>query len=218
MSAYEYAFTLTPGRSSRARSLTIAGVAIAAVCVLSSTVVMRELVGTPPARAATAPIASPATPAAAPAVLAATPAAPAVTARGWALEQRWWKGEIKQIIRPTAAVPDSELTFAKGYQLRLAARGQPTTQPATPPAQVAATDTKPAQPAAGVRKPTTVAHTDSPEIRRVSATRIEGPGDPFARFNVGPRALSYDAQRSSEHGFADNRRTPPPKGLFGTLY
>jgi hypothetical protein len=51
----------------------------------------------------------------------------------------------------------------------------------------------------------------------VSATRIEGPGDPFARFDVGTRALAYDAQRPSERGVADVRRAPP-KGLFGTLY
>ena len=37
MSAYEYAFTLTPGRSSRARSLTIACAAIAAEIAPSGT-------------------------------------------------------------------------------------------------------------------------------------------------------------------------------------
>jgi hypothetical protein len=211
MSAYEYAFTLTPGRSSRARSLTIACVAIAAVCVLSSTVVMRELVGAQPARAAMTPTAVPAATAAPAAVATAT------TARTWALEPRWWPGEIRPIVRSTAAVPDSDLTFAKGYQLRLAARrtGQPED------AQVATTepsvDTKPSRPAATVRKATTVAHTETPEIRRVSATRIDGPADPFARFDVGTRALAYDEQRRSERGIAEIRRTPP-RGLFGTLY
>ena len=141
--------------------------------------------------------------------------------QAWALEPRWWRGEIRQIVRsaPTApiapSVQDSELTFTKGYQLRLAARqvGQPETQP-SPPAQVAATtpaaDAKPARPVAAVRKPTTAAHTDAP-------ARIEGPGNPFARFDVGTRALAYDSQRPSERGVADVRRTPP-KGLFGTLY
>jgi len=220
MSAYEYGFTITPGRSSRVRSLTIAGAALAAVCVLSSTVVMRELVGTPTARAAIAPVTVPTAP--------TTPAATAAPARAWALEPRWWRGEIRQIVRsaptaPTAAPPvqESELTFTKGYQLRLAARqvGQPAAQPATPPAQVATTtpavDPKAARPVAAVRKPTTVAHTDTQEIR--PAARIEGPGNPFARFDVGTRALAYDSQRSSERGLADVRRTPP-KGLFGTLY
>jgi hypothetical protein len=208
MSAYEYAFTLTPGGSSRARSLTIACVAIAAVCVLSSTVVMRELVGAPPARAAGVPVAP-----------IAAPAATATTARTWALEPRWWPGEIRQVIRSTAAVPDSELTFAKGYQLRLAARQ--VGQPESPPTQLATTvpsaDTKPSRPAATVRKATTVARTEMPEIRRVSATRIDGPADPFARFDVGTRALAYDEQRPSERGVAEIRRTPP-RDLFGTLY
>jgi hypothetical protein len=220
MSAYEYAFTLTPGGSSRARSLTIACAAIAAVCVLSSTVVMRELVGAPSARAASALT----TPASAPTLTpTAAPAATAPAARTWALEPRWWPGEIRQVVRSAAAVPDSELTFAKGYQLRLAARqaGQPEAQPASPPAQVASTltspDTKATRPAAPVRKVTTVAHTETPEIRRVSATRIDGPADPFARFDVGTRALAYDEQRPGERGFAENRRTPP-RGLFGTLY
>jgi hypothetical protein len=217
MSAYEYAFTLTPGGSSRARSLTIACVAIAAVCVLSSTVVMRELVGAQPARAA---MATAATAAMAP---TAAPAAMATTARTWALEPRWWPGEIRQIVRSAATVPDSDLTFAKGYQLRLAARqaGQPEAQPATLPAQVATTvpsvDTKPSRPVAAVRKATTVAHTETPEIRRVSATRVDGPADPFARFDVGTRALAFDEQRPRERGLAEIRRTPP-KGLFGTLY
>jgi len=213
MPAYEYAFTVTPGRSSRVRSLTIAGAAIAAVCVLSSTVVMRELVGTPTARAAIAPAASP--------VPTTTPAATVAPVRTWALEPRWWRGEIRQIVRSAPTVQESELTFTKGYQLRLAARqvGQSVAQPAAPPAQVATTtpaaDPKAARPAATVRKATTVAHTDTPEIR--PAARIEGPGNPFARFDVGTRALAYDSQRSSERGVADVRRTPP-KGLFGTLY
>ncbi len=222
MSAYEYAFTLTPGGSSRGRSLTIACAAIAAVCVLSSTVVMRELVGAPAARAATALTTPTRTPTLTP---TAAPATTATAARTWTLEPRWWPGEIRQIVRPatTAAVPDSELTFAKGYQLRLAARqaGQPEAQPASPPAQVASTlaspDTKATRPAAPVRKATTVARTETPEIRRVSATRIDGPADPFARFDVGTRALAYDEQRSSERGVAEIRRTPP-RGLFGTLY
>jgi hypothetical protein len=210
MSAYEYAFTLTPGGSSRARSLTIACAAIAAVCVLSSTVVMRELVGAPSARAASA-LTTP-TPTAAPATTA-------TAARTWTLEPRWWPGEIRQVIRSTAAVPDSELTFAKGYQLRLAARQ--VGQPESPPTQLATTvpsaDTKPSRPAATVRKATTVARTEMPEIRRVSATRIDGPADPFARFDVGTRALAYDEQRPSERGVAEIRRTPP-RDLFGTLY
>jgi hypothetical protein len=214
MSAYEYAFTLTPGRSSRVRSLTIACTAIAAVCVLSSAVVMRELIGGQPARAAAAPTVTP-----------AATAPTGMTVRTWALEPRWWQGEIRQIVRPAAAattVPDSELTFTKGYQLRLAARhagqpAQPTSQPAQVATTVPSTDTKLSRPAATARKATTIAHTETPEIHRVSATRIDGPGDPFARFDVGTRALAYDEQRPRERGIAETRRAPS-RGLFGTLY
>ncbi len=218
MSAYEYAFTLTPGRASRARSLTIACAAIAAVCVLSSTVVMRELVGAQPAHAATASLATP---------VSATPAATSPAARTWALEPRWWPGEIRQIIRPastaatttTPTVPDSDLTFAKGYQLRLAARQ--VTQPADAPAQLAttavSTDSKPIRTATTARKATTIAQTETPEIRRVSATRIDGPANPLARFDAGTRALGYDEQRSGERGFAEMRRSQS-RAFFGTLY
>ena len=217
MSAYEYAFTLTPGRlvpgavvdhrlrrdRGRLRAQQHRGDARARWRAA------RACRNGPAAAPTTAPT--------------AVPAATATTARTWALEPRWWPGEIRQIVRPSATVPDSDLTFAKGYQLRLAARqaAQPAAQPASPPAQVATTvpsaDTKPSRPAATVRKATTVAHTETPEIRRVSATRVDGPADPFARFDVGTRALAYDEQRPSERGFAEIRRTPP-RGLFGTLY
>src|SRR5262249_9360960 len=93
MAAHEYAFTLTPGNSSKTRSFAIACTAIAAVCVLSSTVVMRELMGAPTARIAVT-----------------------TTARTWALEPRWWPGEIKQILRPAATAPENDFTFAKGYE------------------------------------------------------------------------------------------------------
>lgn len=221
MSGYEYAFTLTPGGSSRARSLTIACAAIAAVCVLSSAVVMRELVGAQPA-AAMAPSVAATTAASAPAATtapAATIAPNATTARTWALEPRWWQGEIRQIVRGAAIIPDSELTFTKGYQLRLAARQG--TQPADPPAQVATTapsaQTKPSRPGATVRNAPTVVYAETPEIRRASATRAEPPADPFARFNVGTPAMAYDEKRSSERGFADIRRAPA-RGFFGMLY
>jgi hypothetical protein len=222
MSTYEYAFTLAPGGASRARTLTIAGVAIAAVCVLSSVVVMRELVAAQPARdllvppAVTAATAAPV--ASAPVASAPVTAAPVASAKGWALAPRWWQGEIKQIVRPAASasaaasVPDGDLTFAKGYQLRLAARG--VDQPAQMLAVAPAARTAPA-----VRKAITVARSETPEIRRVSATRVDPPADPFAGFDAParPRALAYDEQHGNERGFAEVRRAPP-KGLFGTLY
>jgi hypothetical protein len=53
-------------------------------------------------------------------------------------------------------------------------------------------------------------------VRRINATQLEPSADPFARFDVGTRALSYDEQRPSERGFA--YRSAPSRGLFGTLY
>jgi len=227
MAAHEYAFTLTPGRSSRARSVTIACAAIAAVCVLSSAVVMRELIAGQPARA----------------IATATAATPIITtarttAQGWALEQRWWPSQIRQATRPaapatttatapapaptttTASVPDSELTFTKGYQLRLAARQgtQPAVQPAQPAPVVATAPSAESQSgrvASTVRKPSTLARTETPIVHPVSATR-EQSADPFARFDSGSRALAYDERR--ERSFPQYRPAPPPRGLFGTLY
>jgi len=213
MAAYEYGFTLTPGNSSRTRSLAISCAAIAAVCVLSSTLVIRELVGTPTVRAVIA----------APAVIAPAATASAATAatpQTWVLQPRWWPGQIKQIVPPAAAaaaaatvpatVPDSELTFAKGYQLRLATRQatQQAAQPASLPAQIAAGPTAESQPArTATRKVNEV-----PNLRRVNATQV----DPFARFDTGTRALAYDEQRPRERGFVF--RSAPSRGLFGTLY
>jgi len=216
MAAYEYGFTLTPGNSSRTRSLAISCAAIAAVCVLSSTLVIRELVGTPTVRAAIAAPAAVAPAAIAPAATAS--AATAATPRAWVLQPRWWPGQIKQIVRPAAAaavsvpatVPDSELTFAKGYQLRLATRQatQQAAQPASLPAQIAAGPTAESQPArTATRKVNEV-----PNLRRVNATQV----DPFARFDTGTRALAYDEQRPRERGFVF--RSAPSRGLFGTLY
>src|SRR5690242_627482 len=215
MAAHEYAFTLTPGSSSRTRSVALAGVAIVAVCVLSSTVVIRELVGTPTARAAIATravAATPATPAviAAPAAAAtpaatASPATPAAvatpataaatsatTARNWSLESRWWQGQISQmsqvgqINQQVPPLPDSELTFTKGYQLRLAARQA--TQPASPPTQV-------------VTAPTIESHSGRTATIRKPATAVARTANPFARFEAGTRALAYDEQRPRERGF-----------------
>jgi len=241
MAAHEYAFTLTPGNSSRTRSTTIACAAIAAVCVLSSAVVMRELAGAPTARAATATTAIPAAPIvatvtpAAPIVAPATPAAPAITtappstpAQTWTLEPRWWPGAVSQIKRAAPAVLDSELTFTKGYQLRLAARQatQPAAQTLSAPAQllqpasaqVAVGPTVENQNArtAPRKAATTTAQTETLIVRRINATQAEPYADPFVRFNVGTRALSYDEQRPSERGFV--YRSAPSRGLFGTLY
>jgi hypothetical protein len=127
--------------------------AIAAVCVVSSTVVMRELVGSQPASATTA-----------------------ATVRTWDLEPRWWPGEIRQVTRPASSVPDSDLTFAKGYQLRLAARQAASSASA---ARLAATgpsaESQFGRSAVVVRKATTFARTDgAPNPRRGRAHRCAG--------------------------------------------
>jgi hypothetical protein len=230
MAAHEYAFTLTPGNSSRTRSLALAGAAIAAVCVLSSTIVMRELVGAPTARAAAVPaLASVPTPPTPPTIpmAAAAPTAPvtaaAPTARTWTLEPRWWPGEIKQILRPAATTPDSELTFAKGYQMRLAARqgAQQGAPPASPLAQIATGPTAEPQQgrtATAARKAAPIAPADMPSVRRVNAAPVEPAVDPFARFDTGTRALAYDQERPGARGFVYRSAPPPSRGLFGTLY
>jgi hypothetical protein len=168
--------------------------------------------------AASATPATPVTPA-----TSAAPTAPATvtTARTWALEQRWWSGEIRQPKPQAPTVSDNELTFTKGYQLRLAARHATpqATQPASPPAQIASAptvDSQSVRTATSVRKATTVARTEMPGLRRVNATQVDPPAGPFARFDTGTRALSYDEQRPSERGVA--YRSAPSRGLFGTLY
>ena len=107
MSAHTYAYTLKPSGPTGVRSFAIIAAAIMAVGVLSSVPVMRELVGSAPARATTA-----------------------VTAPSSDFQSRWWPGETQQATRRTSTmperqastVPESDLTFAKGYSLRLAAR------------------------------------------------------------------------------------------------
>lgn len=97
---------------------------VAAVAIFSGTLVMLQLSGPPAARATTA---------AAP--IAATSL---TTARTWDLEPRWWpgnpqpvrSGSVQRLERPSPTAPstartmvaESDLTFTKGYALRLAAR------------------------------------------------------------------------------------------------
>jgi hypothetical protein len=193
MSANRYAFTLTPGGPTGARSFCMIAAAIVAVCVVSSTLVMRELVGSQPASATTA-----------------------AALRTWDLEPRWWRGEIRQVTRPASTVPDSDLTFAKGYPLRLAARQ------AASAVRLAATgpsaESEFGRSAVVVRKATTFARTDkAPDPRRVSAAHIEAPVHQPDRIDVGNHALAYGEQRPSQRGFAEARGGPFGH-LFGNLY
>jgi hypothetical protein len=196
MSANNYAYTLTPGGPTGARSFCMIAAAIAAVCVVSSAVVMRELVGPQPASATTA-----------------------AAVRTWDLEPRWWPGEIRQVTRPASSVPDSDLTFAKGYQLRLAARQAASSASA---ARLAATgpsvESQFGRSAVVVRKATTFARTDgAPNPRRVSAAHIDAPVYQPGRPDVGNHALAYGEQQPSQRGIAEARGGPFGH-LFGNLY
>jgi hypothetical protein len=197
MSAHTYAYTLTPGGPTGARSFAIIAVAIMAVGVLSSVPVMRELVGSAPARATTA-------------VTAPT----AATAPTWDFQSRWWPGEVKHVTRPTltvpdrqpSAVPESDLTFAKGYSLRLAARQAAS---ATRPVSGPSSESQFGRSAIVVRNATTVARADgAPNLRRVPAL-VDRPGP----LDSGSHALAFGEQRPSPRAFAE-----PQGGPFASLF
>jgi hypothetical protein len=224
MPAYEYAFTLTPGGGrSRTRSLAIACAAVVGVCALSSAVVMRELVGAPIARAASVAPASTARTLASNTLVSGTLASSALVSSAlvsstWALEPRWWPVELReaaqQAARPARTSPDNELTFARGYAQREAAR-----QAAAAAARIAAIDQPPAESQSGrtaaiARKAGTIAHIDpAPTIRRVSIRPDAGTDQP-GRLDAPNRALAFEDERPRRRGF------PAPwfGNLFGNLY
>jgi hypothetical protein len=192
MTAYQYAYTA--GGPSGARSATIIGAAIVAVCVLSSTLVMRELVGAPPERA--------------------TAAAATATAPTWDLQPRWWPGELRQIIRQAPTAPENDLTFANGYAQRVAAR-QATARLAAiePPAEI-----RSARAAVVAHKAVAVAHSDgAPNLLNVSIARIDPLDDRPGQPDFGSHVLAFGEQRAGQRGFPEPR-SAPPGGLFGNLY
>jgi hypothetical protein len=197
MSAHNHAYTLTSGGPTGARSFAIVAAAIAAVCLLSSVPVMRELVGSPPGRAMTA--------------ATATTAATALT---WDLQSRWWPGEVQHVTRQAStvanrqpsAVPESDLTFAKGYSLRLAARQAAS---ATRPVSGPSSESQFGRSAIVVRNATTVARADgAPNLRRVPAL-VDRPGP----LDSGSHALAFGEQRPSPRAFAE-----PQGGPFASLF
>ena len=200
MSAHNHAYALTSGGPTGARSFAIVAAAIAAVCLLSSVPVMRELVGSPPGRAMTA--------------ATATTAATALT---WDLQSRWWP-EVQHVTRQASTVPDrqpsavpeSDLTFAKGYSLRLAARqAASATQPVSGPSS----ESQFGRSAIVVRKAITVARIDgAPNLRRVSAL-VDRPGP----LDSGGHALAFGEQRPSQRAFAEPQGGPFAS-LFGNRY
>jgi hypothetical protein len=198
MSAHNHAYSLTSGGPAGARSFAIVAAAIAAVCVLSSVPVMRQLVGSPPARATTA--------------VAATSAATALT---WDLQSRWWPSEVQHVNRQASTVPDrqpstvpeSDLTFAKGYSLRLAARQAASAT--RPVASGPSSESQFGRSAIIVRNATTVARTDgAPNLRHVPAL-VDRPGP----LDSGSHALAFGEQRPSPRAFAE-----PQGGPFASLF
>jgi hypothetical protein len=208
MSACNDAYTLTRGSPTGARSLSIVAAAIAAVCVLSGVPVIQQLVDSRPAHATTA-----------------------ATASTWDLQARWWPGEVrptavlsaemrpsaarpgeaKQVNRQASTVPESDLTFTKGYSLRLAAReATSAARPATSGPSSASQFGRPAV----VRTAATFAPTEAaPNLRRVSAARIDPRVDRPGPADVGSHALAFGEQRASQRGFAE-----PQSGPFGFLF
>ena len=193
MSAHNHAYTLTSGGPTGARSFAIVAAAIAAVCLLSSVPVMRELVGSPPARATTAA---------------------AATTLTWDLQSRWWP-EVQHVTRQASTVPDrqpttvpeSDLTFAKGYSLRLAARQAASAT--RPVASGPSSESQFGRSAIVVRNATTVARTDgAPNLRRVPAL-VDRPGP----LDSGSHALAFGEQRPSPRAFAE-----PQGGPFASLF
>jgi hypothetical protein len=197
MSAQTYAYTLTPAGPTGVRSFAIIAAAIVAVGVLSSVPVMRELVGSAPARATTA-----------------------ATAPTSDFQSRWWPRETQQVTRkastmperPASTVPESDLTFAKGYSLRLAAR-----QAASATGSVASGPSSESQfgrSAIVVRTAGTFARTGgAPNARRVAAAHTDALVDRPIPSDVGSHALAFGEQRPSQRSSAE-----PLGGPFASLF
>jgi hypothetical protein len=193
MSAHTYAYILKPSGPTGVRSFAIIAAAIMAVGVLSSVPVMRELVGSAPARATTA-----------------------VTAPSSDFQSRWWPGETQQATRrastmperQASTVPESDLTFAKGYSLRLAARRAAS---ATGPVATApSSESQFGRSAIVVRAAATFARTGGAQNpRRLAAAHTDAP-------DVGSHALAFGEQRPSQRGSAE-RLGGPFASLFGNL-
>ena len=193
MSAHTYAYTLKPSGPTGVRSFAIIAAAIMAVGVLSSVPVMRELVGSAPARATTA-----------------------VTAPSSDFQSRWWPGETQQATRrastmperQASTVPESDLTFAKGYSLRLAARQAASAT--RPVATAPSSESQFGRSAIVVRAAATFARTGGAQNpRRLAAAHTDAP-------DVGSHALAFGEQRPSQRGSAE-RLGGPFASLFGNL-
>src|SRR5215472_9809032 len=212
-----HSFAFASGAPRRSRSSSAAFAAVAAVGIISGTLVTLQLSGPPAAGAATvaaAPIQTTQT--------AKTSDLKTSDPKTWDLEPRWWGGETRRAEQPAApstassatpsttpartvaaTVPESELTFTKGYALRLAARKAA--------GQVAEGKTGAARPAIVAR--TAPARTASAPRSLTAPTRVEPAIEPPAASDTGSQALAFDAPR----GFGTPHAAVFPN-LFGRLY
>jgi hypothetical protein len=189
MSAYDDAYILTSGRPTGARSYSVVAAAIAVVCVACSMPVMQQLMGSQVARA-NAP----------------------TTARAWDLQPRWWPGVVPQAGRQASIAPDDDLTFTKGYTLRVAARQAASA--ARVAASAPASESQFGRSAVVVRNAAAFARADgAPTLRRVAAARIDARDDRTGPLGSGSHALAFGEQRPSQRGFAESQ-----SGLFASLF
>ena len=196
MTGRDYTYTFATGAPTAPRAFRTARaavVALAAVSAFGVALVMSEQVSVRSARAVSASTAS-------------------TASLDWALEARWWGGgDTREANWRIAPRPDNDLTFAKGYELRLAARqAAAATQVAAvaPPAE--------AQP----DKAATVAHAEAvplPKPRRVAVARIDPPVERPTRFDPRAATLAFGEQRPSPQAFFAAPRNPF-SGLFGSTY
>jgi hypothetical protein len=186
----DYTYTFASGVAAPVRPwrhLRAALVALAAVCVFGVSLVTREEVTTPSVRARNAVVMPTPTPI-------------------WQLEARWWAGDNRQANVLLAAISSkTELTFAHGYQARLAARQAATTVAAVPSTEIHLSD---ANKADAVPLPT------PRPPRRVAVARTEPPAP--SRFDYRTQAtLAFGNQPQSPRAFFAQPNNPF-SGLFGT--
>jgi hypothetical protein len=209
-----HSFTFASSASTSRASSAICA-AVAAVGIISGTLVTLQLAAPPSAAAIT---------------VAAAPVAPITqTAKGWDLEPRWWGGEThSRAAQPAPAatpsatparsaaaeVPESELTFTKGYALRLAARhaaGQvDQVADLAPAAEGKSGIARPAVVARNVVAPVRAAAAPAP--RSLAPTPVAAPIESPAS-DAGSQTLAFDEPR----GFGTPHAAVFPN-LFGRLY
>jgi hypothetical protein len=208
MSAHNHAYSLTRSGPTGVSSFSIIAGAILTVCVLSSVPVVQQLVGSAPASTTTA-----------------------ATAPTRDFQARWWPGEmrpaavrstevkpsearpgeLRQVNRQTATVPEQDLTFTKGYQLRLAAREA--TLAARPATTAPSSESRFGRPAV-VRTAAAFARADAAlGPRRAAAAHMAALGDRSGPLDSGSHALAFGEQRPSQHGFAGSQG-----GLFAGFF